>query len=475
MEGIVRLLALAVAGSVGYLVFWMRSQGRAGYWREAAKAGGLANIRVSTLLGIESELTGAAGPLAVTIRAYHRGKQEYGTRIVVGGLRHGAYALSIRPEGVTSSIEKTLGEREIELGDPAFDEAAFVRGAPALIRAIFDAETRRLTRTLLSGTLRVEGPMGSKMLENLRVSLSDDELRVDIRSSLFDGTEAWLPAILPRLLALGSRLRRPDDLAARIGANIRGEALEEVRLASLRTLTSEFASHEATRDALLAALEDDSMAVRLHAAIALGPGGQEALAGLAFERAPDDVAAQAIAALGPACPVDRAIARLRQARDAGQAATAMACIDRLGASGTAPAVDELIGMLVSAGESLAAAAARALGRMGNAAVESPLIAALGHESGEVRVASAEALARVGTPLSVVPLREAASAHRLDPALRRAARQAVAEIQSRVRGASPGQLSLAGEQAGQVTLVEEDTRGQLSLGQSAQAQRETAGS
>jgi len=93
----------------------------------------------------------------------------------------------------------------------------------------------------------------------------------------------------------------------------------------------------------------------------------------------------------------------------------------------------------------------------------------------VRVASAEALALVGTPLSVIPLREAASAHLLDAALRRAARQAVAEIQGRVRGASPGQLSLAGDQAGQVTLVEEDTRGRLSLGRTAQAQREAAGS
>jgi len=475
MEGIFRLLAVAVAGSVGYLVFWLRSQGRASSWREAAKAAGLTGIRVSTLLGIESELAGSAGPLAVTIRAYHRGKEEHGTRVVVGGLRHGAYALSIRPEGVTSSIEKTFGEREIELGDPAFDEAAFVQGAPGLIRAIFDAETRRLTRTLLGGTLRVDGPMGSKTLEKLRVSLSDDELRVDIRSSLFDSTEEWLPAMLPRLVALGSRLRRPDDLAARIGANIRGEALEEVRLANLRTLTSEFASHEATRDALLAALEDDSTAVRLHAAIALGPRGQEVLTGLAFGSAPDDVAAQAIAALGQACPVDRGIARLRQARDAGQEATATACIGVLGASGEAPAVEELIRTLASAQEALAAAAARALGKTGNAAAESPLIAALEHESGDVRVASAEALALVGTPLSVIPLREAASAHLLDAALRRAARQAVAEIQGRVRGASPGQLSLAGDQAGQVTLVEEDTRGRLSLGRTAQAQREAAGS
>ena len=53
------------------------------------------------------------------------------------------------------------------------------------------------------------------------------------------------------------------------------------------------------------------------------------------------------------------------------------------------------------------------------------------------------------------------AARLDLELRRAARQAIAEIQSRAEDASPGQLSLAGTEAGQLSLAH-DPAGQLSL-------------
>jgi hypothetical protein len=47
-------------------------------------------------------------------------------------------------------------------------------------------------------------------------------------------------------------------------------------------------------------------------------------------------------------------------------------------------------------------------------------------------------------------------------LRKAAREAVAQIQSRLGGASPGQLSLAGGDGGALSLAEEDPRGQVSV-------------
>jgi HEAT repeat protein len=104
--------------------------------------------------------------------------------------------------------------------------------------------------------------------------------------------------------------------------------------------------------------------------------------------------------------------------------------------------------------------------LGSAAAEPSLIAALESESEEVRISSAAALARCGSSRSVLPLRHCASAHPLDGSLRRAARQAIAEIQARLTGASPGQLSLTEETTGQVSLVEEDQRGRLSLDPSA---------
>ncbi|MES1211295.1 MAG: hypothetical protein ABUL63_03065, partial [Acidobacteriota bacterium] len=69
--------------------------------------------------------------------------------------------------------------------------------------------------------------------------------------------------------------------------------------------------------------------------------------------------------------------------------------------------------------------------------------------------------------AVLPLKEAAEGFGRSsrgPELRKAARQAVAEIQGRLQGASgatPGQLSLADAEAGQLSLAQADT-GQLSL-------------
>ena len=109
---------------------------------------------------------------------------------------------------------------------------------------------------------------------------------------------------------------------------------------------------------------------------------------------------------------------------------------------------------------LAVSAARALAETGLAAAEAPLLAALARDPPALRVAAAEALGRVGSAAGVLPLKEI-EARDPDDATRRAARQAVAAIQARLPGASPGQLSLAASEAGGLSLAEDQT-GRLSL-------------
>ena len=121
MDAMFALLLAAGGGSVAYLIAWLMSQERGREWMNAATAAGLAELRLGTFAGVTSSLKGKAGGLDVTIEHYRRGKHEHGTRIVVGGLKHGQYGMTLRAEGVTSMVEKTFGEREIEIGDPAFD------------------------------------------------------------------------------------------------------------------------------------------------------------------------------------------------------------------------------------------------------------------------------------------------------------------------------------------------------------------
>ena len=473
MDGGIGALIVFVVAPVIYLVVWGVSRERSRGRRDAARACGLTNVEVSTFMGIETKLTGRAGPLGVRMDSYSRGKSDHGTRIVIDGLRHGSYALAIRGEGVTSAIEKAVGERELEVGDDAFDRAAYLQGAPTLVRALFDVDTRRLMRQLLGGEIRVDRRGEVKAL-SVRVSVSDDELRVSIPDRLFTSTSAWLPEVLPQLLDLGGRLRRPDDLAAKIAANTRVEPVPAVRLANLQTLAREFANHPATREALTPALGDGDHGVRLHAALALGPDGRQVLADIAGrDDAPDTIVARAIEALGADFGPERAVEKLGPAIRDGRVAVARACIAIIGGAGTPAGIEALAGLLRAGPPDLGAAAAAALGAAPNAAAEAALIEALGSEAAEVRVAAATALGRGCSPLAVVPLRNVVGRHPLDLELRRAAREAIAKIQERVTGASPGQLSLAPDAAGQVSLAEEDERGRVSLEPDAAKEPEAA--
>ena len=80
---------------------------------------------------------------------------------------------------------------------------------------------------------------------------------------------------------------------------------------------------------------------------------------------------------------------------------------------------------------------------------------------DVLVAAANALSRVGSAAAVLPLKEAAGRSSRDPEILRATRQAIARIQLRLPGASPGQLALAEIEAGRLSLAEAEA-GQLSL-------------
>jgi HEAT repeat protein len=126
-------------------------------------------------------------------------------------------------------------------------------------------------------------------------------------------------------------------------------------------------------------------------------------------------------------------------------------------------VPGLVPLLGSVNEELAGAAARALGTLAVPEAEAPLCELLrAGSSVPVLVEVARALGRAGTA-PAVPALHAAAERLPDRELQRAARDAVAEIQSRLQGAEPGQLSLAGADAGQVSLSDEDhARGQVSL-------------
>jgi HEAT repeat protein len=264
---------------------------------------------------------------------------------------------------------------------------------------------------------------------------------------------------LPFLLALTRCFSPPLDIAQRLADSSRLDSNAEVRLRNLLLLVQEFPGEPGTLEALRLACIDAKPRIRLRAAQELGAEGRGVLAELAEDTEDDAVSAQAVASLGRELPLERARAILSQALRRRLLQTARACLEALGSGGAPEDVDTLAEVLAHEKGDLAAATAQALGATGNPAAEAPLLLALEYERMDARIAAAKALGLTGSAAAVLPLQEAAAGWGHQE-LRSAARQAVAEIQSRLQGASPGQLSLAGDAMGKLSLAEE--KGQLFL-------------
>jgi hypothetical protein len=462
MGPLLGLLGVAVGLSIVYVYAYEAARARARAWRAAADAVGLTEATSSSLLGVETGLTGRVGLLRVALERYRRGRHEKGTRVVIDGLGHPSYEFALRKEGVGSAIEKVFGEREIELGDREFDRRAYIHGSPRVVQAVLDAETRGLVGELIAGRIPTGDPTPGEPLK-ARVAVSDGALRAEIPEPAFRPGGERLAGALRTLLSAAERLRLPDDVPARLAENVRSEPVPAVRLANLLTLAREYPGYAVTGEALRAASRDPDDEVRLRAAIALGDDGRDVLSQMASSLdVADGGSARAVSALGEDLDVGEAGRILHRSLEAERRATARAAVAALGRAGGPEVVEPLTAVLRDEDDELVVAAAKALGATGSAAAEPELIAALDRDGPTVWPAIAEALGRVGTAAAVAPLRTMASRFPFDLGLRRAARQAIAEIHSRLTGATPGQLALADEDAGRVSLAEENVQGRVSI-------------
>ena len=454
MEILALGLFLATAGSG---LFWLaraQRRGRLQGWHELAAACQLSEP-VETGSWFDPGLAARSGDFWVRLEwySYSRGNwsrsEEAGHRIV---LRHAVGdlgGLTLAPETLETAMAKALplglgGAREVELGDRLFDGAFYVGGAPARVFAALDAATRaRLLRL---------GGLG-------RVALSRGELSLEVAQDDSLASFARVHAGLELALDVAARLARAADPTARLAENARADPIPLVRLRCLQVLMREFGEDPATHAVALAACSDPDPEVRLRAASACGAAGGPALLALAEDPSVGDAyAAAAVAALGRQLSLERASSLLERALRERRHETARSCVASLGAHGE-PAVAPLARVLALRLDHVADAAARALGATGAASAESALLLALADPRGTGRLAAAEALAHVGSAAAVLPLKEVvARAGRGE--LARTARQSIAAIQSRLPGASPGQLSLAEGGSGQLSLAEEG--GRLSL-------------
>ena len=339
-----------------------------------------------------------------------------GTRIVLEAPEQLPGSFALRAEGFGSTVQKALGHAELEIGDPAFDRRFRIDGLPSTVCAVLDAKTR-VALTALA--------------DRVSFQIRAGELQVDVPGLV--STEAETARVLEEVLRLGRLLPRHEDLTVALVDNARSDPERAVRMQCVRLLVREHLAHPATRPALEVCCGDEWMEIRLCAALALGTDGYRTLDDVAAASTDDRFSAAAVVGLGAALPPHRAQKWLLEALKEGRVGTAAACVARLGETGGAGVEDTLLSILSR---------------------DRP------HEEA-LRVTTAEALRRVGSAAAVLPLREMAEGAAVDWRLRRASREAIAEIQSRLGRASPGQLSLAVAETGQVSLAKAET-GSVSL-------------
>jgi HEAT repeat protein len=445
------LVALAVVGLiVGGGVVWNRfAEPMPSPWLAVAEACGLTEVQAPSRFS--RDLVGRLGGLRVQFGSYDRTRFQKSSALVVQGL---SLLVAFKREGLGSRIDKALGGKEIQIGDEAFDRALYIQGDERLLRALLDAETRRLLMDAFSRGIGFEGTGDA-----FNITLAAGSLH----ALFFDAVDSDpLPSVqtVRTLLDLATRLQEPSDPSARLAENRRGDPLPGVRREALRMMERAAPADPATRAEMeRAAGEDPDGGVRLQAALWLGPEGKATLEALAVDGTVEDaVSARAIEELGERLAVVPARRVLEESVSAGRVLTAAAIAVVLGRVGKAEAAP-LAHALERASGPAAVAVARALGRTGSPLGEPALLAALDRDDDALKAAAAAALGDVGSAGSILPLRELAQASR--GRLRSAALDATGRIRARLTGADPGQLSLAAGPDGHLALTE-DEHGRVTL-------------
>jgi hypothetical protein len=385
--------------------------------------------------------------------------RERGNTITIRGLGHRSEELELSAESLGTTVVKAIGERELITGDAAFDDGVYVKGWLPLVHALLDAETRRVVLRFLQDRVDIPGSAIGRSLGG-RASVAAGQLRVE-KLEPASLHPASLADTLTGLLAVAHRLVRPADIPGRLAFNLGREPLPDVRLRCLAVLEHEYPGRPATLGALRAALDDASISVRILAAKALGEEGLPTMRQIASDdRGPEDAQAEAVRFLNDRLSIEAGLSLLSQALHQRRLRTAEACVAALGRPGVADVVEPLARIMATENSALAETAARSLGTTGRPEAEAPLVIALVHADDTVKEAAATALGQSGSASAVSPLRRLEGATR-DKACRRAARRAVAQIQSRLTGATPGQLSLVAGESGQLSLTD-DKAGRVTL-------------
>jgi hypothetical protein len=372
-----------------------------------------------------------------------------------GGGDNPEHGVELTVEGVEPAVSMAradAGEGSGITGDPELDVLVRMDACPATARAVLDGPARESIRGLLRGTVRIA-----------QLWIESGRITVRVSATGFTGEHPGLASVARSLGALAAKIAPPHDPVPRLVSIALRDPQPAVRLNALNALTGDFSTDPRTTAAVREALDDRSTPVRLAAAQAAGADGRATLIAVATDPLVEDTyAATAITALGGALPLDRIEGLVGEASGPpNRPATTTALLAALGRNPDARAFDVLVRLVRNMHHTFAVAAVNALVAIPRPRAEAVLIETATAPDRWRRpwvAAAVHALAAHGTADAVLTLKEVAARH--GGAIASDARQAIAEIQSRLAG-SRGSLALAGAEEGTLSFATDES-GQVSI-------------
>ncbi len=337
--------------------------------------------------------------------------------------------LRLTPERLDSRLARAFGAQDLETGDPAFDRAFRVQGEEPYSRAALAAKARR---SLLRG------------VPGWSLDVTDGAARIG-RSDLLELSARIVPDVEALVAIAAALAMTAREIPGRLAESASEDPEPVVRARCGELLLSAYSRDPSTLGFARRASATPGHLHRLAAAGALGSEGIAVLAALAANPEEGNAtrrgAADALARVAPEETLTRFV--VERLGDSDAWAIHRELLEAIVARGLHGAVAALGGVEVERVEAdTAASLARFLGARRDPAAEAALLRLSSHSAFDVRIEAVRALGTAGGVSAVARLHAVAHGLLEPLALKSAARDAIAAIQSRLSGAEAGQLSVA---------------------------------
>ena len=306
--------------------------------------------------------------------------------------------MSIKAEGLGSSMGKALMGDDLQIGDPEFDSAILIRGPATATRSLMSQDARQAVMKAVKSGAKLE----QRVLSVDRIGwMKDSADVVELAQKLIKAAECLEPGW---------------TVSHDLMTNAKNDPLPAVRKANMEALFDEFPDSDDALSAAKKAMDDADPLIRLRGAFAAGDAGVPVLRNLAM------ISSRAVQELS-----------------------------RRGLW----TYDELEVLLNSEHPQIRTAAVSVMSNVKDARVEGFLISILTNKWDPDTLAAIRAIGQVGSIKAVEPLLPYTEGFLAAPKLKEAARKAVSAIQERLGNVKGGRLTVAVAEQGRLSTAPVD--------------------